>query len=77
VSWKNYKEVTADLKGIYKSATEQEASLELERFAEKWEAKYPQIAKSWNAHWANLMTIFDYPGDIRKAKQVSKNFAMF
>ncbi len=67
VSWKDYKEVTADLKSIYQSATEPEASLELERFAEKWEAKYPQIAKSWNAHWANLITIFDYPADIRQA----------
>jgi transposase-like protein len=67
VSWKDYKEVTADLKSIYKSATESEASLELERFAEKWESKYPQIAKSWKTHWANLITIFDYPEDIRKA----------
>lgn len=67
VSWKDYKAVTADLKSIYQSATEQEASLELERFAEKWEAKYPQIAKSWQTHWANLITIFDYPEDVRKA----------
>ena len=67
VSWKDYKAVTADLKSIYKSATEAEASGELERFAEKWDEKYPQIAKSWRTHWANLITIFDYPEDIRKA----------
>ncbi len=67
VSWKDYKAVTADLKSIYQSATEPEASRELERFAGKWDEKYPQIAKSWNAHWANLITIFDYPEDIRKA----------
>ena len=67
VSWKDYKAVTADLKSIYKSATEAEASRELERFAEKWDEKYPQIAKSWRTHWANLITIFDYPEDIRKA----------
>ena len=67
VSWKDYKEVTCDLKSIYKSATEAEASLELERFADKWDGKYPQIAKSWQTHWANLITIFDYPADIRKA----------
>ena len=35
VPWKDYKAVTADLKQIYQSATEQEAALELERFAQK------------------------------------------
>lgn len=66
VPWKDYKELTADLKRIYQSTTEQEASLELERFADKWDDKYPQISKSWRAHWENLITIFDYPADIRK-----------
>lgn len=67
VSWKDYKGVTADLKSIYQSKTESEARLELERFTEKWDEKYPQISKSWDRHWANLITIFDYPDDIRKA----------
>lgn len=66
VPWKDYKELTADLKRIYQSTTEQEASLELDRFADKWDAKYPQISKSWRAHWHNLITLFDYPADIRK-----------
>jgi transposase-like protein len=66
VPWKDYKAVTADLKRIYQSITEQEASLELDSFAEKWDEKYPQISKSWRANWHNLITIFDYPEDIRK-----------
>ena len=66
VPWKDYKAVTADLKRIYQSVTEQEASLELDSFAEKWDEKYPQISKSWRANWHNLITIFDYPEDIRK-----------
>jgi len=66
VPWKNYREVTADLKRIYRSATEDEASLELDRFAEKWDEQYPQISKSWRAHWPNLITIFSYPEEIRK-----------
>jgi putative transposase len=66
VPWKDYKAVTADLKRIYRSATEQEANLELERFAEVWDGKYPQISKSWRSHWPNLITLFDYPEDIRK-----------
>jgi putative transposase len=66
VPWKDYKPVTADLKRIYQSVTEEEARLELDRFTEKWEAKYPQIPKSWKKNWPNLITFFDYPQDIRK-----------
>jgi transposase-like protein len=67
VSWKDYKAVTRDLKLIYRSNTEEEALLELDRFAEAWDAQYPQISKSWRTHWQNLNTIFNYPHDIRKA----------
>jgi putative transposase len=67
VSWKDYKAVTADLKSIYRSATEDEALLELEKFGEKWDEKYPKIANSWKNHWLNLRTIFDFPEEIRKA----------
>lgn len=66
VSWKDYKAVTADLKRIYQSATEAEARQELERFAEAWEGRYPKIAQSWQTHWAHLITLFDYPPEIRK-----------
>ena len=66
VSWKDYKAVTADLKQIYQSPTEEAAALELERFAEKWDATYPQISKSWRNHWPNLITLFEYPPDIRR-----------
>lgn len=29
--------------------------------------KYPQIAKSWNANWIHVRTLFDFPPEIRKA----------
>ncbi len=67
VSWKDYKAVTADLKGVYRSPTEDEALRELKNFAKKWDEKYPKIAKSWEKHWLNLRTIFDFPEEIRKA----------
>ncbi len=66
VPWKDYKAVTTDLKRIYQSATEQEASMELDQFADKWDDKYPQISKSWRNNWPNLITFFDYPPDIKK-----------
>jgi putative transposase len=67
VPWKDYKAVTADLKQIYQSVTEEEALLALDRFSDQWDDKYPQISRSWRAHWQNLNTLFSYPDDIRKA----------
>jgi transposase-like protein len=67
VSYKDYKAVAAGLKLIYRSATEEESRSELEKFAEAWDKKYPKISRSWRNHWPNLITIFDYPDDIRKA----------
>ena len=67
VAWKDYRKVAADLKNIYRSATEQEALSELGKFTETWDGKYPQIGKSWHRNWPNLTAVFDYPEDIRKA----------
>lgn len=66
VPWKDYRAVTTDLKRIYRSVTEQEAAHELDRFDETWSAKYPQIARSWRTHWPNLITLFNFPEDIRR-----------
>jgi len=67
VPWKDYKALTSDLKKIYQSVTEEEALVELEHFEKKWDELYPQISRSWRAHWHNLNTLFNYPADIRKA----------
>jgi len=67
VPYKDYKAVAADLKKIYQSVTEEEALLNLERFGEQWDSKYPNISTSWHRHWGNLNTLFNYPQDIRKA----------
>ena len=67
VPWKDYKPVTSDLKRIYQATTEEEALLALDRFSECWDEKYPQISRSWRAHWENINTLFNYPDDIRKA----------
>ncbi len=67
VSWKDYKAVTAALKTVYQSSTEDLALSNLEQFGRVWDAQYPQISKSWLTNWANLRTIFEYPPEIRKA----------
>jgi transposase-like protein len=67
VSWKERKEVASDLRRIYQSITVEEAERELDGFAEKWDDKFPTISQMWRRHWDNLITLFEYPDDIRKA----------
>ncbi len=67
VGWKERKAVAADLKQIYRAATEAQAEQALRDFEVKWDRKYPSISKSWRAHWPELITFLKYPPDIRKA----------
>jgi len=66
VGSKHQKEVCSDLRTIYSSVSEKQASKELENFKQKWNDKYPAIYQSWFNNWKNLITIFEYPADIRK-----------
>ncbi len=65
VSYKDIKALMADLKKVYAAIDEQTALYELESFDEKWSSKYPKIAVSWKANWANLSTYFKYPQEVR------------
>ena len=67
VSDQDSKAVTRDLKKIYQSATVIEAEQALEEFAQAWDAKYPTISKTWRSKWADIITLFDYPPEIRRA----------
>lgn len=66
VSWKDRKAMAADLKTIYRSATETEAATNLDSVATKWDHKYPTVSKSWRDHWAKIIPMFAFPHDIRK-----------
>lgn len=66
VSWKDRKNITSDLKNIYRAATEEEAKKQLDIFARKWDKQYPTISKSWYDNWHNLKTFYDFPDYIRK-----------
>jgi putative transposase len=67
VSWKQRKEVAADLKIIYQAATVDQAEANLTAFAKKWDASHPTIAKSWRNNWERIIPMFSYPPEIRKA----------
>ncbi|MGQ7189195.1 IS256 family transposase, partial [Escherichia sp. HC-CC] len=38
----------------------------LDAFGKEWDARYPQISRSWRANWPNVATVFVYPEAIRK-----------
>ena len=66
VSYKDIRELMADLKKVYTASTEETALENLEDFAQKWDNKYPTISKSWKEKWATLSTYFKYPEELRK-----------
>lgn len=66
VSYKELKPLMADLKRLYAAPAEETALVELDSFDEKWNRKYPKIAKSWKDNWADLSTYFKYPEMVRR-----------
>jgi putative transposase len=91
VSHKDRKEIAADLKLIYQAPTLEEADYQLEEFAEKWNAIYPVVVKSWRSNWTRVIPMFSFAPEIRKAiyttntieslnmtlRKIIKNRAMF
>lgn len=66
VSYKDIKQVVADLKKIYTAVTLDEAEEQLLAFGERWRGRYPSCVKSWEENWEVLSTFFEYPLEIRK-----------
>lgn len=66
VTWKERKAVAVDLRAVYSAPTLSEAETALDRFALRWDDKYPAISPSWRTDWERLTVFFDYPPEIRK-----------
>jgi putative transposase len=66
VSWKQRKQVAADLKPVYHASTPEEAQLRLAEFKAKWDQAYPTIAQMWRRNWDHVTPFFAYPAEIRK-----------
>lgn len=66
VSYKDLKQVCADLKTIYTAPTADAGLNNLEAFAEKWDSKYGYISKSWFDNGEQLATFWEYPNEIRR-----------
>lgn len=66
VTWNDQKEFMADLKTVYQAPTREEAETNLLSLAERWGKKYSLAVRSWENHWAELSTYFDFPVQIRR-----------
>lgn len=66
VSWKQRRQVAADLREIYKAATREEAARQLDEFGRKWDATHPTISQVWRRNWERVTPFFAFPAEIRK-----------
>lgn len=67
VSYKDRKNIAADLKNIYRAATVEQAEEALKMFEKTWDSRYPMISKSWRSNWSRIIPFFSYSEEIRKA----------
>ena len=66
VPYRDKRAVAADLKKIYTSVDVDAAADELQRFADKWDHRYPTISRSWLEHWERVIPFLAFPPDIRR-----------
>ena len=66
VSYKDRKHVAGDLRKIYTASNQDHAADELQRFADKWDGRYPTISASWLERWEQITPFLAYPQDVRR-----------
>jgi putative transposase len=66
VTWKEKRQVAADLKPIYRAATVAQAEQELANFTQKWDSKYKSVVRLWKENWEHVIPFLAYPAEIRK-----------
>jgi putative transposase len=67
VPYKDRRAVAADLKPIYTASDRDHAWEQLERFAEKWDHKYPMISQSWTENFERIVPFLAFPPEVRRA----------
>ena len=66
VNWKERKQVAADLKAIYRAASERQAAQELTEFMAQWGDRYPSIGKLWKENWERVIPFFEFAPEVRR-----------
>ena len=59
-------DVARDLKPIYTAVDADQAQLELERFDEKWGARFPVITQAWLNAWEYVTPFLAFPPEVRR-----------
>jgi putative transposase len=59
-------QVARDLKPIYTAIDADAAQRELERFDEKWGARFPVITQAWLDAWEHVIPFLAFPPEVRR-----------
>jgi putative transposase len=63
---REFADVTRDLKPIYTAIDVDTAHQELERFDEKWGARFPVITQAWLDSWEYVTPFLAFPPEVRR-----------
>ena len=63
---KEREQVARDLKPIYTALDADAAQDALERFDEKWGARFPVITKAWLDAWEHVIPFLAFPAEVRR-----------
>ncbi len=66
VGYRDRRTLAKDLRPIYTAANADQALIELERFDERWGARYPMIAHAWRRDWEHITPFLALPEDLRR-----------
>ena len=65
-NWKDSKQMAADMRAIYRSASVDEAALRLDEFEQQWGDRYPSVVSSWRNNWEQVIPMFAFGPDVRR-----------
>lgn len=65
VSYKDRKQICADMRLIYDATNEKSARSAFEKLKEQWGVQYPAVIQSWESKWDLLTNFLNYPLEIR------------
>lgn len=66
VNYKHRRPLAKDLRPVYCAPNADAALAELERFDERWGARYPMIAEAWRRDWEHITPFLALPEPLRK-----------
>ena len=64
--WHHRRAVASALRAVYNADSESAAKAALEDFERVWGERYPMVARSWRASWAQLTAFLEFPPELRR-----------